>query len=499
MAKKTAVIDLGSNSIRMVIFERTSRYGFYICSEYKKKVRLGENAYNNNKILQNEAMYKTEQTLAFFKEKALKEKCAKIIAVGTSALRDAPNSKEFIKRISQNIALNIRCINGKTESFLGGLAALNLLSNIQNATTIDIGGGSTELCLIKDGKIIDCLSLDIGTVRLKELFYDQKKFSALNNFIQEILLQVPKKFQNDNIIAIGGSLRAISNSIMKKNSYPLKMLHNFCYEVEKEKNHIEKILNAKNLIDFSIKKDRFDTIKEGCAIFLALLKNLKAKQVITSTVGVREGVFLSNIFNKHEKIKENTSDFTKFNAKFPPNFNPSLKSLQDRFNTNYPSKCAYFANKIFESLKPLHKIENLYKATLLDAAKISLIGERLNFYFSNEHSSYMALNGLNFGYSHKDLALISTLLKLGGKKFNPYSIEHFKNLLPHTHIISWLNFILALAKRLAKDTNENLEFELKNHTLYIYCDKKNIYFSKEEIKKIAKPKLIVLAFNQKAQ
>ncbi|MCR6580864.1 Ppx/GppA phosphatase family protein, partial [Campylobacter insulaenigrae] len=71
-------MDLGSNSIRMVIFERTSRYGFYICSEYKKKVRLGENAYNNNKILQESAMYKAEQALAYFKEKALKEKCNKI-------------------------------------------------------------------------------------------------------------------------------------------------------------------------------------------------------------------------------------------------------------------------------------------------------------------------------------------------------------------------------------------------------------------------------------
>ncbi|WP_291949770.1 Ppx/GppA phosphatase family protein [Campylobacter sp.] len=498
MAKKTAVIDLGSNSIRMVIFERTSRYGFYICSEYKKKVRLGENAYNNNKILQENAMNKAEQALAFFKEKALKEKCNKIIAVGTSALRDAPNSKVFIKRILNNIGLNIKCISGKAESFFGGLAALNLLSNIQEATTIDIGGGSTELCLIKNGKIVDCISLDIGTVRFKELFYDRKKFSALDKLMQEILMQIPKKFQNHNIIAIGGSLRAISTSIMKKNSYPLKILHNFCYEFEKEKNHIEKILNAKNLVDFNIKKDRFDTIKEGCIIFLALLKNLKAKTIITSAVGVREGVFLSNILAKYSKIKEQVDDFSKFNSKFPPNFNPSLKSLQDRFNVNYPNKTTYFANKIFDTLEPLHKIDKSYKKDLLNAAKLSLIGEKLNFYFSNEHSAYMALNGLNFGYSHQELALIFTLLKLDGKKINLYAMEYFKILLPSIHILSWLNFMLALAKKLAKDTSENLNFILKNHTLYIYSENKEIYFSNDEIKKIAKPKLIVLAFNQKA-
>ncbi|HEF1623317.1 TPA: Ppx/GppA family phosphatase [Campylobacter lari] len=496
MAKKTAVIDLGSNSVRMVVFERTSRYGFFICSEHKKKVRLGENAYNNNKILQEEAMLKTEKALAYFKEKALKEKCRKIIAVGTSALRDAPNAKDFIARIAKNVGLNIKCINGKTESFLGGLAALNLLSNIQNATTIDIGGGSTELCLIKEGKIIDCISLDLGTVRLKEIFYDTKRLNALDQFIQEALMQVPKRFQNDNIIAIGGSLRALSNSIMKKNSYPLKMIHNFSYSFEKEKNHIEKIQNAKNLVDFNIKKDRFDTIKEGCVIFLALAKNLKAKNIITSAVGVREGVFLSNLFQKYAKVKNDTTDFSKFNAKFPPNFNPSLKSLQDRFNIDYSDKSAYFANKLFDTLLPIHKVDINFKKDLLNAAKLAHIGERINFYFANEHSAYMALNGLHFGFSHKEILLISTLLKANGKKINPFAIEHIKELLPNNHILAWLNFILALAKKLAKDSDENLDFTLKNHTLYIYSTKKQIYFSKEEIKKISKPKLIVLAFNQ---
>ncbi|WP_139471009.1 Ppx/GppA phosphatase family protein [Campylobacter armoricus] len=497
MAKKTAVIDLGSNSVRMVIFERTSRYGFFICSEHKKKVRLGENAYNNNKILQEDAMLKAQKALLYFKEKAIKEKCRKIIVVGTSALRDAPNAKEFITRINKNVGLNIKCINGKTESFLGGLATLNLLSNIQNATTIDIGGGSTELCLIKDGKIIDCISLDLGTVRLKELYYDMKKFDALEQFIKETLLQIPKSFQNDNIIAIGGSLRALSNSIMKKNSYPLKMIHNFSYNFDKEKSYIEKIQNAKNLIDFNIKKDRFDTIKEGCVIFLNIAKNLRAKTIITSAVGVREGVFLSNIFHKHTKIKNETTDFSKFNANFPPNFNPSLKSLQDRFCVDYTDRSSCYANKIFEALLPIHKIDINYKKNLLNAAKLAHIGERINFYFANEHSAYMALNGLHFGFSHKEILLISTLLKANGKKINPLTIEHYKELLPNNHILIWFNFILSLARKLAKDTDENLNFELKNYTLYIYSPKKEIYFSKEEIKKISKPKLIILAFNQK--
>ena len=347
MAKKTAVIDLGSNSIRMIIFEKTSRYGFYTTYEYKRKVRLGENAYNNGKVLQEEAMQRAQKALHFFKQCIFRHKCKKTLIIGTSALRDAPNSKEFIKRIKNELNLNIRCIDGKNESYLGGFAALNLLSSFKNATTLDIGGGSSELCLIKDNKIIDCISLDIGTVRLKELFYDKGKTNELDEFLKPILEQIPENFCNDNLIAIGGSLRAISNSIIQKNSYPLKNLHDFRYKLEDEKEHILKILNAQtdSLADFDIKKDRFDTIKEGALIFLKIAEKIKTKQIITSGVGIREGIFLQDLLRPAQH--------------FPQNFNPSLKSLQDRFlYKDRKLKTPDFVSKLFNVLEVLHKYLN---------------------------------------------------------------------------------------------------------------------------------------------
>lgn len=485
MAKKTAVVDLGSNSIRMVIFEKTSRYGFYTSCEYKRKVRLGENAYNNGKILQEEAMQRAEDALAFFKQCAQNHKCKKILIAGTSALRDAPNSKIFIKRIQNRLGLNIRCIDGKNESYLGGLAALNLLSPFENATTLDIGGGSSELCLIKNHKIIDCISLDIGTVRLKELFYDKgKQQKQLDAFIKSILEQIPQNFCNENLIAIGGSLRAISNSIMQKNSYPLKNLHDFQYNFENEKNHILKILNSdsRSLINYGIKKDRFDTIKEGILIFLNIAQKLRIKHVITSGVGIREGLYLQDLLRPQKY--------------FPSNFNPSLKSLQDRFcSKDRKYKTPYFALQLFDTLQNLHQLNFHYRNVLINAAKLCHIGEYLNFYFANEHSSNFILGGLNYGLSHKDKALISTIIKLNGKKPNAYNLE-LKQLLPNNQIIIWLSFMLALSKLLSAN-EEKIQFTYLNNTLYIYNDNKKINLSKDELKKITKPTTIVLAINQK--
>lgn len=483
MAKKTAVVDLGSNSIRMIVFEKTSRYGFYTAAEFKRKVRLGENAYNNGKILQEEAMQRAEDALRYFKECAYKHKCKKIFIVGTSALRDAPNSKNFIQRIKEKLGLNIRCIDGKSESYLGGLAALNLLSPFKNATTLDIGGGSSELCLIKDNKIVDYISLDIGTVRLKELFYDTNKLGNIEAFLKPILEQIPTHFCNDNLIAIGGSLRAISNSIMQKNSYPLKNLHDYRYDFKSEKQHIIKMLNAdaQTLTNFGIKKERFDTIQEGTLIFLKIAERLKSKQVITSGVGIREGVFLK--------------DLLRVNHTFPINFNPSLKSLQDRFlkqDLNY--KTPHFASQLFDVLQDLHYLNRRYRNILINAAKLSHIGEYLNFYFANEHAMNFILGGLSYGFSHQDKVLIATIIKLNGKKSNPYANEPLRQLLPNVKIITWLSFLLALAKAL--NYEDKVSFKLLDSTLYIYSEDKKLNLAKEELKKISKSISLTLAINQ---
>lgn len=488
MAKRTAVVDLGSNSVRLVIFEKTSRFAFHIFAEYKRKVRLGENAYNNNKILQEESMQRTENTLAYFKDMAFKHKCAKMLIVGTSALRDAPNSADFIKRIKNNLGLNIKCIDGKRESYLGGLAALNLMSNIKNATTLDIGGGSSELCLIRNSKIEDCISLDIGTVRLKELFYDTNKMQELHAFLNDTIKLIPKHFKNDTLIAIGGSLRAISSSIMQKNSYPLKVLHEFKYSLVDEKSHIKKIIDTdfNSLSDYGIKKERFDTIKEGSLIFLNIAQALNVKDVLTSGVGVREGVYLNDILPPTKK--------------FPHNFNPSVRSLQDRFlNKNDKTNIHIYCAKIFDKLSSLHGLSPSYKNLLINAAKLCNIGSYLSFYFANEHSTYFILNALNYNFSHEEKTLIAILIKLSGKKISPFLLEEYKELLPDVNIISWLNFMLATARLLSKNysNKERVEFEYKNNVLYIYS-KAYIDIAKDEFKKLALPNTsIVIVLNQK--
>ncbi|MCD8213879.1 MAG: Ppx/GppA family phosphatase, partial [Campylobacter sp.] len=278
MAKRTAVIDLGSNSMRMAIFERTSRWAFFILGEYKMRVRLGEGGYGSNNAISEKSMQKAYEAFSEFKSIAKNYKCTKILCVGTSALRDAPNSGELIAMIRKKLDIGLRIIDGKQEATYGAIAAKNLLSPLDEGVTIDIGGGSTELARISGGKIIDAVSLDVGTVRLKELFFDNRNTDKVLNFLSRITAKIPQNFKCQNAIAIGGSLRAISGAIMNISNYPLATLHGFSYKLCEYKNFIQNIANSNvlELNKFPIKKDRYDTIREGAHIFLAISGVLEA-------------------------------------------------------------------------------------------------------------------------------------------------------------------------------------------------------------------------------
>ena len=480
MAKRTAVIDIGSNSARMVVFEKSSSYAFHLVKEIKSRIRIGEGAYENCGTLQNAPMQRAYDALEDFCHIIKSLKCNKTFCVATSALRDAPNAKTFIKKIKKELNLNIKIIDGQKEAHYGALASLNLLKPIHDATTIDIGGGSTELACISNGKIVDTISIDVGTVRLKELFFDKaNEFDKAKEFIQEKIKTLPKHFQAETIIGIGGTIRAFSNMVMDKMEYPLKTLHGFEYNIEEYQYLLNQITKADvlELKDFGVRKDRYDTMREGCAIFSALIKQLEAKDVITNGAGVREGVYLQDLLRSS-------------NQRFPENFKVSERSLSDRFiiDTRESLHVSKIAIKLFDALEYIHQIDPLYKKELRVAAKLYNIGRSLSFYQEHLHSFYFITNNLNYNFSHQQRVLIALLVKYHTKKLPSFEdVKAYEILLPKIDIVNWLSFIISLAKCLnANFSNTKLEFCYENHTLTIKSPQK-LYLAKECMKKLVKP------------
>ena len=312
MSKVTTIIDIGSNSMRMVVLQKSSRFAFSLINETKSRVKISEGCYENDGNLQEIPMQRAYESLKSFLNISNALKSRKIICVATSALRDAPNSNIFISKIRKDLGLNIKVIDGEKEAYYGGVAALNLLHD-DTFVTVDIGGGSTEFCFVNKGKVEKSISLNIGTVRIKELYFNKNDVDGAKKYILDNLkkildleITIPKK-----VVGIGGSIRALSKIVMAKNQYPLDILHGYVYQVKNEISLFDRISRAKNnedLKSFGVKKDRFDTIKEGAFIFKTILDELKIDEVVTSGVGVREGAYLSDLLRNS-------------NHKFPENFN----------------------------------------------------------------------------------------------------------------------------------------------------------------------------------
>ena len=472
MAKVTAVIDIGSNSARMAVFKKTSRFGFYLLREEKSKVRISEGAYENNGELQDFAIKRALSALNEFLLIAKSLKARKILCVATSAVRDAPNRSKFINLVKKELGINIKVIDGDKEAFFGGVAAANLLYE-KNGVTIDIGGGSTEFAYIKNKKIENTISLKLGTVRLKELFFDKGDIEGARKYIKKELKKLGNVFNHKNIFGIGGSIRALSKVIMQQIEYPLDILHGFSYEFEDYQNFLESILKKSDeeLLKIGVKPERLDVIRPGTLIFIEAVKYLKGKKIITSGVGVREGVFLTDLLRNH-------------NYRFPENFNPSVRTIVDvyQINTKISSYETKIALELFDLLKDDFKLDEKYKMHLTYAIKLSRAGELVDFYEAHKHTDYILLNSLHYGFRHSDRLLISKIIRFHKrKKIKKKEIEKFKSLLPKKDIIEKLCNIFWVAKLV----NINLSMpkvKIEKNNKKIIIKGENLYLAKEKSK-----------------
>ncbi len=486
MSKVTTIIYIGSNSMRMVVLQKSSRFAFNLINETKSKVKISEGCYENGGNLQEIPMQRAYESLKSFLNISNALKSRKIICVATSALRDAPNSNIFISRVKKDLDLNIKVIDGEKEAYYGGVAALNLLHD-DTFVTVDIGGGSTEFSFVKNGKIEKSISLNIGTVRIKELYFNKDNIDGAKKYILDNLqkifdlgIEIPKK-----VVGIGGSIRALSKMIMTNNNYPLDILHGYNYCVKEEIFLFKKIVEARNnddLKSLGVKKDRFDTIKEGAFIFKTILEELCIEEVVTSGVGVREGVYLTDLLRNS-------------NHKFPNNFNVSVRSLLDRFQID-EKQSAYLGNnakKIFDTLKPLHNLDNKYKSLLVISSKLHSIGSTLNFYKSNDNAFDFILNGLNYDFLHTSRIVVAHTIKFSKKSLPTKSdILKYEKLLPSLEVMKWMSFMISLNLAVNQDfSRPKVSYELKENVLKIVLSN-NSFLIQSNIDKLESPEDLII-------
>ncbi len=304
MNKNIAAIDIGSNSLHMIIANQSINGKLQIIERARKVLRL--NDFGTLNVISENAIQEAIAQLNIFKKLAKKYN-AEIKAVATSAVREARNKDEFLTRIFDETKINIEVIDGKKEAELiySGISKAIKIKD-ERVLCIDIGGGSTEIIIAKKGKIELAESINIGAVRLKKMFFEnnttnKNSITLCRNHVKKKISDVAEKvkmYKIDLVVGSSGTInniglinQAIKNQPVNKNNI------NGISFTYKDLSVIEnKILSAENLNERKkiegLEEKRADVISAGVIILKTIFDSLMLKKMTISGFALREGIVL---------------------------------------------------------------------------------------------------------------------------------------------------------------------------------------------------------------
>ena len=294
--KKIAAIDIGSNAVRMLIcyvISSEDEHVFQKNSYLRLPLRLGEDTFKNGVISNQKITLLTNAILSFkYIMKVHGVKDYQIYA--TSALRESKNSKEVISIVKKKTGLNIELITGLKEAKI--ISKGNSLEQIDFNKTfiyVDVGGGSTELSILRKGEEKISKSFKIGTVRL------------LNNLVDDSILLEIKHWLKSNIdsddkiklFATGGNINKIQSMTGSKSGKPISYL-----SIKDLSNILTEFNYQERMVKFDLNPDRADVIIPALKIFISTMEFVKANKIFVPKVGLVDGM-INEIFYENSSSK----------------------------------------------------------------------------------------------------------------------------------------------------------------------------------------------------
>lgn len=404
-----AVIDIGSNSGRMVVFRLREAGHLDILEDARAPLRLGR-ALRDGDVLGDDAIERTLEALQDFRAVALGAGATSSLAVATSAVREAVDGDVLLERARREVGVELQIIDGDREALLGFLGAVHDLP-VADGITMDVGGGSMELTRFEDRRPVRSWTLPLGSLRLSDRYLASdppadKEVRELRKDATKILRrsEVPELASGEQLVGLGGTIRNLAKVDRRRIDYPLPLLHGYSLPHERLAGiatmAAERPMSRRRSIP-GLNPDRADSIVGGALAVLVTMEVVGAKQLLVSSRGLREGVALLQVSDE-----------------LPPPLRVrtgSLRTLASRFSTwdaRSGERRASIASKLALELDPQARPELLemldHAATVLD------IGRAIDYYDRFEHAAMLVTAADLGGFSHGDLALITAILRLAG-------------------------------------------------------------------------------------
>jgi exopolyphosphatase/guanosine-5'-triphosphate,3'-diphosphate pyrophosphatase len=303
-ASSVAVIDIGSNSVRLVIYETMARSLVTVFNE-KALCGLGREVQSTG-LLAPDAVAKALTSLRRFRALCRIQKVGRVYAIATAACRDASNGPDFITKAERICGVPIQILSGPREA---KLSALGVVSGIHNPDGIvgDLGGGSLELIDVHGNRVRSGVTLPLGSLALQDLSH--KSLKRAERIVKNELSDVAqlKAGRGRAFYAVGGTWRALARIHIVQSDYPLKVMHGYTIPAAEALDfarRLRRLAAADMLANIEIIADARRPLLTYAALVLEyIIRVARPKTIVFSTFGVREGL-LYEMLPQQERAKD---------------------------------------------------------------------------------------------------------------------------------------------------------------------------------------------------
>ncbi|MEC4812270.1 MAG: Ppx/GppA phosphatase family protein [Scytonema sp. PMC 1069.18] len=454
-----AAIDLGTNSLHMVVVRiEPTLPAFSIIAREKETVRLGDRDIKTGD-LKPEVISRAIAALKRFQEIAKTFDAETTIAVATSAVREAPNGRDFLQRVEEEVGLSVDLISGQEEArriYLGVVSGMEF--NNHPHIIIDIGGGSTELILGDSREERVLTSTKIGAVRLTgELIstdpISNEEFQYLQAYARGMLERAAEEIQTNlsleehpRLVGTSGTVETlVAIHAREKLGYLPSTLNGYeisLKDLQTWVSRLRKMSNVERAAIASMPEKRSEVILAGAVILQEAMTLLGVEELVVCERSLREGVivdwmlahgFIENRLSYQSTVRER-----------------SVLKTAKKYNVNleHTDRIALFALSIFDQVRgTLHNWGSEERQLLWAAAMLHNCGHYVSHSSHHKHSYYLIRNGELLGYNETEIEIIANIARYHRKSPPKKKHENYRNLISKTHkqIVNQLSAILRLA------------------------------------------------------
>jgi exopolyphosphatase/guanosine-5'-triphosphate,3'-diphosphate pyrophosphatase len=410
--ERVAVIDMGSNSWRLVVFGYEPETPWWsLVDEIREAVRIGAGMGEqsaNGRVLRPDRVELALHTAAVFSAFCRATGVDQIEALATSAIRDADNGDELLDEIERTTGLHARVISGEEEARYGWLAIANS-TTIEDGFGLDIGGGSIQTLKIDGRRLTDSRSLRLGAVRVSERFLPDEKATpkqmrALRAHAAAKLEELGWWSGGGRLVGIGGTIRNLAAAAMKRLDIPDIDVQGFRLARDALEELIEELASrpaSKRGEVKGIKYDRADVILGGAIVLATALDEGGFDAIEVTEAGLREGAFFERLLGEDGLFEDVRSE--------------SVHNLAHRFGHDgeHERHVWDLSSSMFDGLSVagLHDYGRGERDLLWAACLVHDIGVAVNYDDHHRHSYYLTLNAGLPGFTPRELVLVGLIAR----------------------------------------------------------------------------------------